>query len=136
MPIFKFCAVCDEVRLEKDTNKSFIIGFYGMLPHVDIAVPSPSQPIAKLSFFFMSGVPVKAGHYDVRIQVLGPDQQALPFETLAPLTLDAIEAPLNVTFTAQPLVLIGTGSYRIIAFINGQEDFTESFFISQGDVPN
>jgi hypothetical protein len=135
MPVFKFCAVCDEVRLEKDTNKAFVIGLFGMLPHVDIAVPYPLLPIPKLSFFFMSGTPVNAGPYHVRLTIKGPDQQDLPFE-MPTLKLEAIPAPLNITFTLQPMMLKGVGLYRITAIVNDQDDFSETFSISQAPLPN
>jgi hypothetical protein len=135
MLVFKFCALCDEVRLEKDTNKAFIIGFFGMLPHVDIAVSHPSQPIPRLTFFFMSGAPVKAGNYHVRLSVKGPGQQELPFE-MPSLAVEATAAPLNVTFTLQPLQLNGTGLYRITAIVNGQEDFAADLVVSEAPLPN
>jgi hypothetical protein len=136
MAIFRFCAVCDEVRLEAFGNKSILIGFFGMLPYVDIAVPHPSEPIARIAFLFMSGEPVVAGKYRISLSVKGPNGQELIVETTPVIEQDAIAAPLNATFLVQPMQLAGSGKYRVTVLVNDKEDFGGDLFVSQAPLPN
>jgi len=135
MHIFKFCAVCDEVRVELGTNKSFIIGFFGMLPYVDIAVPFPSQPTSRLTFLFMSGASVAAGKYRISMKIKNPTGQELPLHFL-PIEMNAFAGPLNAMLMCQPMPLNGVGRYDVTAVVNDQEDFSSYFFVSQAPESN
>jgi hypothetical protein len=130
MTIFNFCAVCDEVRVELGTNKPIIIGFFGMLPYVDMAVPFPSQPVSRLTFFFMSGAPVKAGKYRFAVRIKGPNGQELPLQQ-EPLEREAFAGGLNVMLLIQPMPLDGLGRYEVTAIVNDQDDFSSYFFVSE-----
>lgn len=122
MAIFKFCLVCDDVRVELQ-NKASIIGFYGMLDYVDINVQTPTLPIGKLTFLLVSGEPVPQGKYRVRLSLRDPKgKELLPqADATAP---DARNAPLSVIIGCQPFPLTGVGSYRITAFVNDKSDLS------------
>jgi hypothetical protein len=131
MSIFKFCAVCDEVRLEKSSNKSIIIGFYGMLPYVEVDVPNPSQPVQKLTFLFISGTPIAAGRYRVQVSIKDTNGLELADQGVPAINEEAIAGPLNVIITVQPMPLNGPGNYRVTAIVNDKEDFTADFVVGQ-----
>jgi hypothetical protein len=97
MPIYNLCLVADDVRLEIE-NKASIIGFYGRLPHVQIAVTRPDIPIYKLSFLFVSDGPVKAGRYNVRVSVKDPRGHELMKPAYA-VSSDAVAGFLNTIIT-------------------------------------
>lgn len=133
MPLFNFCAVCDDVRLELQ-NKASFIGFYGALPHVEINVQDPSAPIIKLAFVLLSLSPVPAGKYRVRLSVKAPAGQELLAGNDV-LTAEATGAPLNVIIYTIPLALAGAGTYRVTVIVDDKEDFVGTLRISQAPMP-
>ncbi len=131
MTLFNFCAVCDDVRLELE-NKGSLVGFYGMLPHVEINVQHPTLPLLKLAFLLISGTPVPAGKYRVRLSLKSPDGKELLPQTDA-VTADIGGAgPLNAVIICQPFPLAGFGEYRVAAIVNDKEDFVGALRVSQG----
>ena|ERR1019366_5585374 len=131
MSIFKFCAVCDEVRLEMGNNKAIIIGFYGMLPYAEISVPNPSQPIPMLTFLLISGTPLVAGRYRVQVSVKDPNGRELASQEVPAIDQEVNAEPFNAIIAIQPLPLAGLGTYQVTAIVNGKEDFAGTFVISQ-----
>lgn len=127
MPIFKFCAVCDDVRLEVQ-NKASLIGFYGMLPYVEISVQNPTLPIAKLTFLLISGEPVPAGKYRLHLSLKDPQGREL-LPQVDSVSQDVTAAPYNAALGVQPMPLRGAGKYRIAAIVNDKEDSVWNFVI-------
>jgi hypothetical protein len=129
MSIFKFCAVCDDVRVEFGGNKSVIIGFFGMVPYVDVLVSNPSQPIEKLTFLFMSGTPIIAGHYRIQVSVKDPAGRELANQSVPAIDQDMIAGPFNAILAVQSLRLTGIGKYHVTAIVNDHEDFAGDFVV-------
>ncbi len=130
MPLFNFCAVCDDVRLELQ-NKASLIGFYGMLPYVEINVQHPSLPLPKLAFLLISGTPLPAAKYRVRLSLKNPDGKELLPQADAVTADVAVAGPLNAVIMCQPFPLAGLGEYRVAAIFNDKEDFVGALRISQ-----
>ncbi len=99
------------------------MGLFGRLPHVEILVPEPNIPIARLTFLFMSNGPVKAGRYTVTLSVKDPNQKEL-LERAPSVSSEAVPAPLNSVITCMPFPLNGAGLYKVTAIVNGIEDFS------------
>ncbi len=134
MPLFTFCAVCDEVRLEVQ-NKATILGFYGMLPYVEIVVENPALPLAKVVFVLMSGRALPKGRYNVELTLKGPNGNVLLRHIGASPATPPIDAPVNVALACQPFPLAGVGIYHITVIVNGKEDFSSDLRIAQGPPP-
>ncbi len=135
MALFNYCLVADDVRIEAQGNKATIIGFLGILPHTEIAVPQPNLPIVKTTFLLLTGRPILAGHYGVRLSVKDPRGNELLDQQTDIVTGDLQGGPWNVVIACQPLPLAGVGTYRFAAIVNGAEDFVSEFRIAQMPSP-
>ncbi len=134
MAIFKFCIVCDDVRVEVQ-NKASIVGLYGMLDYTSINVQNPALPITKLVFMLISGAPVPPGPYGVHLSLKDPKgNELLPQVDATRMT--ALAAPLNAIIICQPFPLTGVGTYRVTAIVNGKPDLSGTLKISQAPLPN
>ncbi|MGB3552390.1 MAG: hypothetical protein WA993_17015 [Candidatus Binatus sp.] len=131
MPLFNFCLVCDDVRIEQG-GKALIIGFYGMVPYVEIGVTQPSAPIPRLTFVLISGPPIVAGRYHIVLSVKDPQGREVLNKNPAPIDQDVAAGPFNAIIYLQPMPLNGVGTYTVTAIVNGKADFTGKLFINQG----
>jgi hypothetical protein len=119
------------VRVEQ-SNKALIIGFYGIMPYVQIAVTHPSQPIPRLAFLLISGLPIVAGKYQVFLSLKDPQGRELLGPSLPPIDQDVAAGPFNAIVSLQPMPLNGVGTYTVTAMVNGKPDFTGKLVINQG----
>lgn len=131
--MFRYCILAEDVRLEQN-GKSSLIGFLGLSPFVEIAVPFPDQPLPHISFLFMTGEPVPLGRYAIRLTITDPTGKMLGLPSDQVMTADR-RAPLGAIFQAQPLPLRGVGKYGLALTINGQPDLQASFAVIQGVAP-
>lgn len=130
--IFQHCIVSDDVRLELE-NKASIMGLYGLTPNVSIAVQFPDRPIPRLSFLLASGLPVPLGMYRTRLKFIDPSGVNL-FENSDDEILSEVRnvpSGINVIFTWAPLPLNDFGIYKVIAVVNGKDDYASELTISQ-----
>jgi hypothetical protein len=132
--LFKFCIVCDDVRIEVQ-NKASIIGFYGMLDYVSLSVQNPALPIAKLAFMLISADPVPQGSYGIHLSLKDPRGNELLSQVDATRS-DAHAGPLNAVIACMPFPLAGVGTYQVTAIVNGKPDLSGTLKIGQAPLPN
>src|SRR5258705_13201083 len=68
-PSIHSCLICEEVR-EETRRLSSLLGFYGILPHVEILIRDFKFP-ARVSLLFLGGQ--GEGQYQVKVRVLDSD---------------------------------------------------------------
>lgn len=113
-------------------GKALIVGFYGMLPHVQIGVTYPSAPIPRMGFLLISGPAVPAGKYRITLSLKDPQgKELLGLSGLVPPIDQTVGAePFNAIVFLQPMPLNGVGSYTVTAMVNGKPDFSGKLSIN------
>jgi hypothetical protein len=126
-----YCIVCEDIRPEAQ-GKHAILGFFGLLPDVNIKLKEIGKPVARLAFLVnVGGGP---GKYNLKFSVVGPDKKK-PFPDV---TLEGVEiksdptARTLVVFNMIGLVFAKEGPYTV-KMIHGNKAFYESTFsVEQG----
>ena len=70
LPKVKACILCEDVRPELG-NKLSILGFYGLLPDVQIVTSDISKPLTRLSLLVVMGE--AEGQFSLHVDLLRPD---------------------------------------------------------------
>jgi len=129
-PIFEYCVICEVVRPELG-GKFILLGFYGVAPNVEIAIPDINRPVF-LSFIAGSGPIVDVTtSYDWVVAVSRPDGVTI-FQT-PPQRLVVAEGKgviLPIGFNIAPPIL--TGRYSLRTLVNGDLKLDTSFAIRTG----
>src|SRR5262249_28879626 len=133
-PSIAACLVCDDIRQETG-GKVSLLGFYGIIPNVEIQVADFDQPIERLAFY-LSAYGQRDGHpHGISFELPGPDGGAL----LGPVNTAPVGAPppagtairLAFAFTTAGLRLPRPGVYRVVIRVDGgpEEHFGGAFSI-------
>jgi hypothetical protein len=126
--------LCEDMRQES-RGLSTLLGFFGVLPHVEVIVRDFAQPV-RLGFLFLGGP--GDGQFQVRLRIRTSQGQ----EVMATGNLAMAVAPGTRTNIALQLmpgpVLPGSDTYRV-ELLNGTDvAYTSTFVVRQagpGELP-
>jgi hypothetical protein len=90
-PQIQYCLVCDDVRPDLG-NKLNILGFFGLLPFVDVIVGEWGKT-TRLLFIVgtVTDADAEVGDYDINTTILNPDESELASTEPQRLTIKASE---------------------------------------------
>jgi uncharacterized protein DUF6941 len=124
LPLFHTCLVCEAVRPEL-RGLNIVLGLFGALPHVGIAVQDFSKP-ATLTFLLLgtSG----EGKFRFEAQIL--DETAVALEPKVPLEFEFFPKfkGAALSFVFQNLTLPKPGTYSFVLSADGKEVYRGSFW--------
>lgn len=127
-PAINYCLVCEGFRQEMG-GKFSVLGFFGVVPNVDIGLGRLDQPLALTLLLGFGAVDDASQTYNHSVIILNPDGSVL-FQTP--------QAKIN-TLSGKPGVLIAVGAgipkmsglRTIKVVINGETWFEKQFMIRQ-----
>jgi len=130
MPVAKvaYCILCEDYRVEK-YNKLTILGFYGILPDVNIHVKEFGKAIEKL--MFLLGISGEESA-DMSINILSPDDTILLSAPKVPIPLQGKKIVTYVGFIFGSVVFEQQGKYTLQLLIDNKE-IRNSFTVDKGD---
>lgn len=124
-PTISTCLVCEFVRQELG-NKSILIGFYGVSPHVAVTVQNFKLPV-QLCLVFCGGP--GEGHFKIDLKLKAPNGQefqAIPVEgNLHP------QSSLSNFFMGFQETFPGPGIYHATLLANGNPVYETQFSLGQ-----
>jgi hypothetical protein len=126
-PTFDYCIMCDIIRPELG-GKSILLGFYGLTPNVDLAVPDINRAVVLSLLAGCPPVTDAAVVYEYVILITRPDGVGI-FQTPASRLAVAQEkrAQISLFFNIAPPILPGRYSIRVL--VNGEVKLDTSFSI-------
>lgn len=130
-PKINHCLVCEALRPEAGAKAS-ILGFYGIIPGVEILVRDLKQPVGPLCFVMICDP--GGGNYSVTPQLVTSDGSVL-VSPEKPGELSIVESTKTslIAFGFGPLVFPKAGTYSFVLRIQGQETFRAPFKIELGE---
>ena len=134
-PRVEHCIVCEDARPEL-AGKSTILGFYGLLPNVQLVVQDLKRPIDRLTFMLICEGS-SAGKFMVRPQLLNAAGQAAVMEAIPKdmeVSLPGSAKRQLLVFTLSPLQFQGTGKYAFSLIVDSKEVYRDYFEVIQGTV--
>lgn len=123
-PEITVCVVCEAIRQEVD-GKLSILGFWGILPHLE--VPIGKKP-KTLTFLLITG-PMEGGTFRVSATLENPDRSLVVPPQIGELTFQPIPREMGA-FLASSFnnVTIGQeGAYTFRVIVDDQPIFTQTF---------
>lgn len=130
LPQVTNCVLCEGVRLEK-YNKLSLLGYYGVLPNVEVHLQTWGGAIEKL--LFLMSLRGGEGTFKATANVLNPDGTSLVVAADAPLVIDKSDAASLGTFTFVGLVFKQKGQHTFQLLIDGKEAYRNTFNVDAGD---
>jgi len=122
----KFCIVCEDVRSEIH-GKYSILGFFGLLPDVEIKVQELNKPIAQLVFLF--NIYGDRGEYIFKCEIVDPKAKVVSTINLAPMTLvaknDRDQSMAAIVLSG--LAIASEGKHKIRLSHEGKTFFESTF---------
>jgi hypothetical protein len=126
-PAVTFCLMCESIRQEM-ANKLSILGFFGVLPDVDIGAVRLDQPLV-LAVVLGFGSVTDAAVYNYSISVVNPDGSAFFQSPNARVNTVVGRAGILVTGGGAVPRVAGPRTVRLI--INGEPHYENRFMIHQ-----
>lgn len=116
--------------------KTTILGFYGLLPNVQLVVQDLKRPVDRLTFMLICAAS-DGGRFKVRPQLINPRGESAVMEGL-PGELDVV-LPANskrqlLVITMTPLLFPGPGVYAFGLVVDPKQVYRENFDVIQGAV--
>jgi len=129
-PKVSHCIVCESVRPEIG-GKATILGFYGLIPGVEIKVRDLAQPIGPICFLIYCEP--GTGNFSVLPQLITAEGSIL----VAPdkpgdISLNDPTKRAGLAFGFGPLVFPKAGTYSFVLRVQGQEHFRAPFKVELG----
>ncbi len=130
-PAVEYCVVCEDVRPEI-AGKSTIIGFYGLLPEVELSVGDLTKPIDRLAFMLICSAG-GSGTYEIVPQLLNPRGKEVG-KPSDPVTLTVPEIPGKrmFVFAFSALQFDGAGDYTFVLRVDRHALYSGKFHVRQG----
>ena len=124
-PVIDYCLVCEDVRAET-LNKLTLLGFFGMIPHVQIMMGNVNLP-SRLMFVF--GTSGGDGHFLATCEVVSPEGRIV---STSNLEVDfALTQPRAIIGTGMREPFGGTGLFTLRLVLSGRSVFESNFTIQQ-----
>jgi hypothetical protein len=127
------CLVCEIIRPEEG-GKLSLLGFYGILPDIEIQVADSARPISGLSFVFLghySAARTPDEAFNLSIRLTSPKGTTI-VETPPVSVHRPVQGKLNATVAAGigSVVLPEPGQYGIELTVDGANLYSSHFYIS------
>lgn len=102
------CIVAEGIRLEVE-GKATILGFYGVVPHVEIGIKDPKKPVSLHFILMSSGLPPETmpAQYKGRVRILKPDGSTL--KDSGEMELELVATPSDKV-TPRAMLVFGISS--------------------------
>lgn len=128
-PTIGNCIVCEEIRLELN-RKATILGFYGIIPHVEILLQDFSKPMDRLTFFMSAGK--GAGKFTVHLQVQSEAGDVVFNYPDHPLELRESTRRNNLVYALRGISFPHPGAYVFRLRADGKNQYEASFQVNEG----
>ena len=119
--------VCEGLRHEV-RNLVSLLGFYGVIPHVEIYIKDFSLPIEHLMFVLRDQV-IKAGRVKMSIQIVDQAGTAIFSPPEKSLELPVVLGGTNFAFAIDKLKFAGPGTYAFVLRVDGNDTYHGKFEI-------
>jgi hypothetical protein len=129
-PTITSCFLCELARPEQGMKYN-LLGFYGVVPFVRVAIGDFALPI-QLCFVFSGGP--GAGHFRVNLRVTAPNGQAFQVPEFEG-TLPAGRTGATNIFVGFSDTVPGPGQYRANLSLNGAPAFEGAFWLDNVTAP-
>jgi hypothetical protein len=127
-PRIDACIVCEGVRQEV-LGKLSIIGFYGIAPHVRVAIVDFSLPVTL--WFLFNGGP-GSGTFRVNVRLTGPRGATVyGLEGIAEFRSEAMRSNIGILFQS---TVPAAGQYTVDLLADGTQCYGASIEIEQGNL--
>ncbi len=126
-----FCMVCEDVRPEMH-GKYSILGFFGLLPHVNIKLKEMGKALARL--VFLINVEGDPGKYKFKFSVIGPNKdKVVPDIALGEMEImDDLTKRSMAVVNLAGLVFEKEGSYKVQMSLKNKIFYESTFKVAQG----
>ncbi len=108
--------ICEEIRIEQ-RNLISLLGFYGVMPHVEMAVQNFTGP-SRLAFLLVGGH--GGGTFNVSARLVAPNGEPLPTPPPFQWNVDPTKTRANLGFGMLGLVLPQPGIYTFELLVDGE----------------
>jgi len=125
-PTINACIVCEFARPEVG-NKTILLGYYGIAPHVRIQVQDFALPV-QLCFVFAGG----PGHGHFRMDLKVTSHNGATFDAPGVEGDMSPEASVSNIFMGFQGVLPGPGDYTASLLVNGKAQYQAAFALDPG----
>ncbi|MGI8733257.1 MAG: hypothetical protein ACR2LM_08145 [Pyrinomonadaceae bacterium] len=132
IPSVGYAFICEGIRREIN-NKLNVLGFFGVLPDVNVAVGELGKNVVLM---FVVGLRGPSDEVTMKAEVVNPDGTPL-------ISSDEIAFP-GITgtdggvagFAFAPIIFSHVGLHYLRVFINGKQAYKEPFLVRVGVIPN
>lgn len=125
-----FCIVCEDVRPEMH-GKYSILGFFGLLPHVNIKLKEMGKALAKL--VFLMNIEGEPGKYKLKFSLIGPDKKKIVSMPIGEMEItDSGSQRSMAAVNLAGLVFGKKGLYKIQMSYKNEVFYEKSFRVEQG----
>ncbi len=108
--------ICEELRSEQ-RNLITLLGFYGVMPYVELAVQNFTGPV-RLAFLLVGGP--GSGSFNVSVRLVAPDGVPLSTPPSFPWNIDSTKPRSNLGFGMIGMVLPQAGMYTFELLVEGE----------------
>ena len=121
--------LCEDVRHEQGGLLT-LIGFYGVLPHVEIRVRDFTLPLARLAFVLMAEGTVEGKGHRTNFQVIGPNgEMVVPGRESVEGSPMSGSVRMRMSAAVTSPLLPGPGVYRVVYKVDDEDHFTSTFTV-------
>ena len=127
-PRIDFCIVCEGIRPEIG-SKATILGFFGLLPRVEITLSQWGQP---LILMFLLGTHGGKGKSLVQAKIINPNgTELLSSEVTEVHPNENVNLNTNIGFGFMPISFIQEGKHEFRLILNDKETYRETFNVKR-----
>ena len=126
LPDINYCIVCEGVRIE-ERHKATILGFFNILPWVEVKVAEFGAGVIPLMFLF--GTTGGTGKANFQIVLLNPDGTELVKMPELSITFKEGFGQMNVGIDVATIYQV-PGTYTVQLRVSGEQKYESSFSIS------
>jgi|SRR6185437_2107238 len=127
-PKINHCIVCDDVRLEPG-GKASILGFYGIVPDVELGIADFTKPVPKLCFMFIGGQSSGTSHVEFSASGAALEAES---SVNADIPIEQGSKRAVFVFAISPVKFRAPGECRVTLRADGEIRYNQVFAVVQG----
>jgi hypothetical protein len=112
----------------EERHKATILGFFNILPWVELRVPELGAGIVPIVFFF--GTTEGTGNANFQLSILNPDGTELNKSPEVPVTFPKGFGKMNVAMGVENLIFRNPGKHLVRLRVSGQQKYESSLIVA------